>query len=149
MTPDSRIDAECAAVRSEIFSANTQASVVLAAVAIAMVPLASHAATLFHQHWPITTLAAIGVAALFGAVWLLLGVVLPRLDASGRGSFQTWSRCDRDSLKDALSADYQLDELLVMSRIATAKYVSLRWAGRLLRAALLLLVMATLLSVIH
>ncbi len=139
MTSDSRIDVESAAVRNEIFSANTQASVVLAAVAIAMAPLATHAAALFRQNWPITTMAAGGVTAVFGAVWLLLNVVLPRLDASGRGSFQTWSRCDRDSLKDALAADYRLDELLVMSRIATAKYKALRRAGRLLKVALILL----------
>jgi hypothetical protein len=139
---------EIAAVRSEIFSANTQASVVLAAVAIAVGTLANHATQLFSRNWPITVIAIVGAAAVFAAVWLLLNVVLPRLDASGGGSFQTWSNCDGDSIEEALAANYQWYELVVMSRIATAKYKDLRRAGRLLKLSLLLVVAATLLSVV-
>jgi len=146
MTTDPRIDNETAAVRSEIFSANTQASVVLATVAIAVGPVAANAKSLFRPAWPITALAIIGGVAALAAVWLLLNVVLPRLDASGRGSFLHWAQFDRDGLRDALNEDYQLGELLVLSRIATAKYRSLRQAGRLLKVALVILSMAALLS---
>jgi len=149
MTTDPRVDTEAAIVRSEIFSANTQASIVLATVAIAAGPLAAHAKSLFRQAWPITTLVMAGAAAAFAAVWLLLNVVLPRLDKSGRGSFLHWAELDHDSLHGALDKDYQLDELLVLSRIATAKYRSLRRAGYLLKTALVILAAAALLSLVQ
>jgi hypothetical protein len=146
--PDSRVEVEIAAVRSEMSSANTQASIVLAAVAIAVGSTASHAATLFGQGRLIAlTLAASG-AALLVAVWLLLDVVRPRLDPSGRGSFQTWSTCAPDSIKEVLATDYLYGELIVMSRIAMAKYKNLRRAVLLIKAALSLLVTAILLSMV-
>jgi low affinity Fe/Cu permease len=148
MTIAPRVESESATARAEIYSANSQASIVLAAVAIAVGPLTTHAAALFHQPWPITSIATAGAAATAVAIWLLLNVVLPRLDATGRGSFLYWARCDRDQLRDALAEDYQLDELLVLSRIATAKYRNLRTAGYLLRAAFLLLTTAGLLSLL-
>jgi hypothetical protein len=129
-----------------MISANTQASIVLAAAAIGVGPLASRGSSLLHRGWPVVVGAAVGGAALFVAVWLLLDVVLPRMDASGHGSFQTWSTCDQDSLKSSLSAEYRLDELRVMSRIATAKYEGLRRAGWFLKTAILLLGGAALLS---
>jgi hypothetical protein len=131
-----------------MLSANTQASIFLAIVAIAAGPLAAKVFILSRQPWPITVTAAIGGTVLFGAVWLLLDVVFPRLDPSGGGSFQTWSACDRESLKDALAAPYQLDELRVMSRIANAKYKRLRRAGLLLKLDLILLAVGTLLSIV-
>ncbi|GAA4973496.1 Pycsar system effector family protein [Actinoplanes utahensis] len=146
MATDPRIDNEIAAVRSEIYSANTQASIVLATIALAVGPLAANAKSLFRPTWPITTLAIVGGVAAFAAVWLLLNVVLPRLDASGRGSFLHWAQFDHDGLRDALNEDYQLGELLVLSRIATAKYRSLHQAGYLLRIALVILAIAALAS---
>jgi len=49
-------------------------------VAIAIASLATHMAELFHH--AVTTVAAGGVVAVFGAIWFTLNVVLPRLDAS-------------------------------------------------------------------
>ncbi|MEU9918913.1 Pycsar system effector family protein [Streptomyces sp. NPDC051001] len=136
---DSRAEQEAATVRSELQSANTQASVVLAVVAIAAGAFADHLGTLLQHSLFVTCLAVPGIVAVAGAVWLLLSAVLPRLDASGRGSFQTWAGCDREQLRDALAADYHLDELGVISRIAVAKYRRLRWAGRLLQVGFVLL----------
>ncbi|MEV0255156.1 Pycsar system effector family protein [Streptomyces sp. NPDC050732] len=133
-------------MRSELQSANTQASVVLAGLAVAVAAFAGHARDLFHQPWPVVVLAAVGSGAAAAAAWSLLGVVLPRLDASGRGSFLTWSECDRAELRDALAADYGLDELRVLSRIAVAKYKGLKRSGRLIKAGLALLTAAAVLS---
>ncbi|MBQ0850243.1 hypothetical protein J8N05_18795 [Streptomyces sp. BH-SS-21] len=133
---------ETANVRSELQSANTQASVVLAVVAIAAGAFTDQTTALFDRSWLITSLTTAGILAAAGAVYLLLTVVLPRLDASGRGSFQTWAECDRDQLREALTADYHLDELRVLSRIALAKYRRLRWAGNLLQLGFCLLTAA-------
>ncbi|MEU6992710.1 Pycsar system effector family protein [Streptomyces sp. NPDC046465] len=142
----SRAQEEAAVVRAELASANTQASVVLAGLVVAVGSLAGHAEVLFRQAWPVVVLGASGVGAVAAAVWLLLGVVLPRLDASGRGSFLTWAACDPDALRDALAADHELDELRVLSRIAVAKYAGLKRSGRLIKSALVLLAAAGLLS---
>ncbi|MFD7713416.1 hypothetical protein [Streptomyces sp. NPDC059786] len=64
------------------------------------------------------------------------------VDATGGGSFQTWAECDRDQLRDALAADYHLDELRVISGIAVTKYRRLRIAGRLLQLGFVLLAAA-------
>ncbi|GIF15743.1 hypothetical protein FHX34_106173 [Actinoplanes teichomyceticus] len=149
MTAHPGVDSETANVRGEIYSANTQASIVLATIAIAVGPFAANAGNLIDRWWLIKALVLTGCVAAFGAVWFLLNVVLPRLDASGRGSFLHWARLDRDSLRDALGQDYQLDELLVLSRIATAKYRSLRRAGRLLKTGLVMLGTAIVLNLIH
>ncbi|MEV8504442.1 Pycsar system effector family protein [Actinoplanes sp. NPDC051475] len=149
MTSDPRIEQESATVRSEISSANTQASIALATVALAAGPVAANAKILFDQVWPITVLAVAGGLLAAVAVWFLLNVVLPRLDSSGGGSFLSWAQCDREGLRAALARDYELDELLVLSRIATAKYRSLRDAGNMLKAALILLALAALLSLIR
>jgi hypothetical protein len=146
MALDPQIETESSAVRSEIFSANSQASTVLAAVSITTGLLASEATALFYRSWPIIVMASAGAITLFAAVWLLLDVVLPRLDASGKGSFLYWARCDRTTLSEAIGADFQLDELLVMSRIAAAKYTALRRAGHLLKLSLVLFIAAALLS---
>jgi hypothetical protein len=149
MTANTRVDSEAANVRSEIYSANTQASIVLATIAIAAGPFVANAKSLLHQSWPIRSLVLIGGAMASGAVWFLLNVVLPRLDASGRGSFLHWAQLDQDSLRDALEEDYQLNELLVLSRIATAKYRSLRRAGHLLKIALVILAIAAFLNLVR
>lgn len=138
----SRAETEATTVRNEMQSANTQASVMLAVVAITASAFAGQVEGLFRHSWFATTLAAAGVVAVSGAAWLLLDVVLPRLDPSGRGSFQTWAESGRDQLRDALTADFQLDELRVLSRIALAKYRRLRWAGYLLKLGFLLLAVA-------
>ncbi|MFI7602899.1 Pycsar system effector family protein [Actinoplanes sp. NPDC049681] len=149
MTSDPRIEQEAATVRNEIAGANTQASIALATVALAAGPVAANAPILFDEVWPITVLAVAGGLLAAVAVWFLLNVVLPRLDASGGGSFLNWAQCDREGLRAALARDYELDELLVLSRIAAAKYRALRDAGNMLKAALILLGLAALLSVIR
>jgi pycsar effector protein len=149
MTSDIQVGNESNTVRSEIYSANAQASIVLAAVAFAAGPVIGNIKTIMHQAWPITGLVAAGSAAVVGAVWSLLDVVLPRLDASGHGSFLSWSKCDRAAIRKALGEDYQLNELLVLSRIAAAKYRCLRRAGRLLKFALVVLASAAILNLIY
>ncbi|MGW7417920.1 Pycsar system effector family protein [Streptomyces sp. NPDC054863] len=144
----SRAETEASIVRNEMQSANTQASVMLAVVAITASAFAGQAEGLFRHSWITTTLATLGIVVASGAVWLLLDVVLPRLDASGRGSFQTWAEYNRDQLHDALTADFQLDELRVLSRIALAKYRRLRWAGYLLRLSFLFLAAASTLALL-
>ncbi|MFD7812867.1 hypothetical protein ACFV6E_07980 [Streptomyces sp. NPDC059785] len=114
----SRAEHETAAVRSELQSANTQASVALAVVAVAAGAFADDVGQLLQHSLPVTFLAVPGIASVAGAVWLLLNVVLPRLDATGGGSFQTWAECDRDQLRDALAADYHLDEVPPAARPA-------------------------------
>jgi hypothetical protein len=146
MSDSSRVDVESSAVRAEIASANTQASIVLAAAAIAAGPLVGGDAGVFDQDWLIMVPTLAGAATAAAALWLLLSVVLPRLDRSGRGSFLTWAQCDRGQLREALASDYQLDELLVLSRIATRKYELLRLAGVLLKIALVFLACAGALS---
>lgn len=142
----SRVEKEAEYVRSELQSANTQASIVLAGVAITIGMFAGRAGDLVRGPWWVTTLAGAGGGTVAGAVWMLLDVALPRLDASGRGSFQTWAGCDREQLRAALDADYQLDELRVLSRIAVAKYRGIRRAGMLLKAGTVLLVAAAVLD---
>ncbi|MFH8751083.1 Pycsar system effector family protein [Streptomyces rimosus] len=139
----SRVEAELAVVRSEIARTDTKASILLAALAIIAGPLASNAGALIRSGWPTAATTVLAVLLAGAAAWLLLDVVLPRLNGSGTDNFIHYARCTRADLYTALhvTAD-PYTELINLSRIADTKMRRLRTAGLLLKAAALPAVIA-------
>ncbi|MFH8410733.1 Pycsar system effector family protein [Streptomyces sp. NPDC018019] len=134
--PTTRVEAELAVVRGEIARTDTKASILLAALAIVAGPLASNAGALFHRGWPAAVFTVLTALLAGVAAWLLLDVVLPRLNGGGPNNFVHYATCDRERLIDALhvGADPHT-ELINLSRIADTKMRRLRTAGLLLKAA--------------
>ncbi|MFJ2278881.1 Pycsar system effector family protein [Streptomyces sp. NPDC087866] len=139
-TRTDRIEQELLVVRGEIGRTDTKSSILLASVAIVAGPLAEHATDLIHHAWPIATLAVVAAAAAGVATWLLLDVVLPRLNTGGKSNFLHYARCDDHAeLRRLLSTDADPDsELVSLSQIAVAKYERLSLAGKLLKLSGLL-----------
>ncbi|PZT71545.1 Pycsar system effector family protein [Streptomyces sp. AC1-42T] len=135
-----RIEQELLVVRGEIGRTDTKSSILLASVAIVAGPLAEHATDLIHDSWPIATLAVIAAATAGVATWLLLDVVLPRLNTAGKSNFVHYARStDHAQLRRLLSTDADPDsELVSLSQIAVAKYKRLTRAGQLLKISGLL-----------
>lgn len=130
-----RVEVEMDRVRAEIARTDTKASILLAALAIVAGPLASNAGTLFHRGWPTAVATVLAVGLTGAAAWLLLDVVLPRLNGGGPNNFVHYATCDRERLIEALhvNADPHT-ELINLSRIADTKMRRLRTAGLLLKA---------------
>ncbi|WP_053801313.1 Pycsar system effector family protein [Streptomyces rimosus] len=142
-TGSSRVETELGVVRSEIARTDTKASILLAALAIVAGPLASNAGTLIRHGWPTATATILAVLLAGAAAWLLLDVVLPRLNGGGPNNFIHYARCARADLYTALhvTAD-PYTELIALSQIADAKMRRLLRAGQLLKAAALPAVIA-------
>lgn len=138
-TRTDRTEQELLVVRGEIGRTDTKSSILLASVAIVAGPLAEHATDLIHHSWPIATLAVLAAAA-GAATWLLLDVVLPRLNTGGRSNFLHYARStDQAELRRLLSTDADPgSELVTLSQIAVAKYERLTRAGKLLKLSGLL-----------
>lgn len=134
----SRVEGELAVVRAEIARTDTKASILLAALAIVAGPLASNAGTLFHRGWPTAVFTVLAVLLAGAAAWLLLDVVLPRLNGGGPNNFVHYATCDHPQLIEALhvTADPH-HELITLSQIADAKMRRLSTAGLLLKLAAL------------
>ncbi|MFJ4010954.1 hypothetical protein [Streptomyces sp. NPDC090026] len=139
-TRTDRIEQELLVVRGEIGRTDTKPSILLASVAIVAGPLVEHATDLIHHSWPIATLAVVAAAAASAATWLLLDVVLPRLNTGGRVQLPPLARStDHAELRRLLSTDADPDSKLVtLSQIAVAKYKRLTLAGKLLKLSGLL-----------
>lgn len=134
-----RVEKELAVVRGEIGRTDTKASILLASVALVAGSLFQHASELLHQPWPITVLTVLAAASTGVAGWLLLDVVLPWLNGSGRSNFLHYARCDREELGRLLGAEADLErELMTLSQIAITKYQRLARAGKLLKLSGLL-----------
>ncbi|MEU2789048.1 Pycsar system effector family protein [Streptomyces sp. NPDC007100] len=131
-----RVEAELAVVRVEIARTDTKASILLAALAIVAGPLASNAPALFHRGWPTAVSTVLAVLLAGAAAWLLLDVVLPRLNGGGPTNFIHYARCARADMYTALhvTAD-PYTELINLSQIADAKMRRLLRAGLLLKLA--------------
>ncbi|MEU3704745.1 Pycsar system effector family protein [Streptomyces anulatus] len=138
-TRTDRIEQELLVVRGEIGRTDTKSSILLASVAIVAGPLAEHATDLIHHSWLIATLAVVAAAAAGVATWLLLDVVLPRLNTGGKSNFVHYARSDHAELRRLLSTEADPDsELVSLSQIAVAKYERLALAGKLLKLSGLL-----------
>ncbi|MEJ8654754.1 Pycsar system effector family protein [Streptomyces sp. MS1.AVA.3] len=138
-TRDDRVEQELLVVRGEISRTDTKSSILLASVAIVAGPLAEHATDLIHQPWSVAALAVIAAIGAGIATWLLLDVVLPRLNGSGKSNFLHYAHCDQAELRSLLGTEADLDsELVTLSQIAVAKYKRLALAGKLLKLSGLL-----------
>ncbi|WP_050515042.1 Pycsar system effector family protein [Streptomyces rimosus] len=131
-----RVEERIARTQGEIARTDTKASILLAALAIVAGPLASNAGTLIRSGWPTATATILAVLLAGAAAWLLLDVVLPRLNGSGTDNFIHYARCTRAELIQALhvTAD-PYHELITLAQIADAKMRRLRTAGLLLKLA--------------
>lgn len=161
-------ETELAVVRGEISRTDTKASILLASVAILAAPLAGFSGVLLRQPWPVAAVGIAGAVLAGAAAWLLLDVVLPRLHTrtsfSGNSAFdflfQTRQTAgttatflnyaqaaDSEGVRAAVRMADRHAELGALSRIAAAKFGSLSTAGRLLKAAGLLLAVTAVLAV--
>ncbi|MFI6055732.1 Pycsar system effector family protein [Streptomyces violascens] len=138
---------ELQVVRGEIARTDTKASILLAALAIVIAPLADKVGALLDKPWPVAGLGAVGALLAAVAAWLLLDVVLPRLHGHNNANFLHYARCTPEELAAILgrTAD-QHSELKALSEIAVSKYTRLGLAGLLLKLAGLLLVVTTALA---
>ncbi|MFI8942728.1 Pycsar system effector family protein [Streptomyces syringium] len=142
-------------VKEEIRNANflgatvLGASITSAGIAVPLLADRVHAVVI-DQPVVVVGLAGVGVLAIVAALWQLLDVVLPRLNdkgSEGRANFITYAHTDPACIARLIAASTRADEIPTLSRIAKAKYRSLGRAGRLLKAAIVLLAAATALAI--
>ncbi|MFZ3475311.1 Pycsar system effector family protein [Streptomyces sp. 4.24] len=131
---------ELTVVRGEIARTDTKASILLAAVAIVAGPLVQQSSSLMRQPWPIEAMGIVAAMVAGTATWLLLDVVLPRLQGVTNASFLHYARTTGgDDLREALGSGLERQrELVALSQIAERKFRLLGRAGFLLKAAGLL-----------
>lgn len=152
---EAAVDREFADVREEIRNANFLGATILGAsitgTGIAVPLLADRArAVVTHQPVVVVGLAGAGVLAIVAALWQLLNAVLPRLNEKAsdrRANFITFAHTDPARVPALIAASSRAGEIPALSRIAKAKYRALGRAGRLLKAAVVLLAAAAFLAI--
>ncbi|MEU8735199.1 Pycsar system effector family protein [Streptomyces tendae] len=92
---------------------------------------------------PALVVGSLGLALLVGAAGLLLRSVRPNL--SGRHGFPLWATLTADEISDAVARDLAAD-IAGLSRLAVAKFTSLRRAVDLTLSGGALLILAALLT---
>ncbi|MFV8127519.1 Pycsar system effector family protein [Streptomyces syringium] len=150
------VDREFTDVQAEIRNANFLGATILGAsitgAGIAVPLLADRVrAVVTGQPVVVVGLAGAGVLAIVAALWQLLNVVLPRLNvkaSDGRANFITYAHTDPAYVPALIAASNRADEIPTLSRIAKRKYRGLGLAGRLLKAAIVLLAAATILAIV-
>ncbi|WP_329564539.1 DUF5706 domain-containing protein (plasmid) [Streptomyces uncialis] len=140
---DIRLDEAARTVLTEIGRADTKSGVLLTSFSL---PLAVLLATVPGRDLPPLTAVLVGVAVvgLAAAIFLILGVVRPRLVGAPRGTYLYWSDCTPDELLTDLQGppSRQAEDVVRLSRIARRKHRGLRRAIDITRAALAVLAAA-------
>lgn len=133
------LEAELEAVRGELVRVDAKCGTLAGLAGVALAVLVTQAGAA--QPWPVDVLLAAAGLALTAAAGLLIRVLRPRLGRTGFCKYAaTTSRdiCRGLAIADLDSSRHHADELIVLSRIALAKYKSLRRAVDLLTAGLAL-----------
>ncbi|MEU7201421.1 Pycsar system effector family protein [Streptomyces sp. NPDC045470] len=134
-----------AEVKAELARTDTKVALLSAFNGAVLLGTAT-AATSVHVPLPGRFVGSLGVLALLAAVALLLTTVRPDLTGARTG-FPRWATLTGEQIRDELSHDRRAQHILVLSRIAVAKYGRLRRAIDLTLAGGLLLVVAAALTV--
>ncbi|ARQ69978.1 Pycsar system effector family protein [Streptomyces marincola] len=142
---EAALSAAFAEVQGQIARTDTKASILLATIGatVAVLGTAGAAVTL-----PVAggIAAGAGAALLMAAAALLLAVIRPRLLPAAPGTLAHWATLTPSELRDDLAVDRRDAAVCALSRIAVAKYRALQRAIDLIRAAGVLLALATLLT---
>ncbi|MBT2368026.1 integral membrane plasmid transfer protein [Streptomyces sp. ISL-10] len=94
-------------------------------------------------NWPAAVAGALAVAAVLGAVGMLLHSVRPNL--SGRHGFPLWATLTAEQIPAAVARDLAAD-IAGLSRLAVVKFTALRRAVHLLYTGGGLLILASVLA---
>jgi hypothetical protein len=139
---DRNLTAAHAEVKAEIARTDTKTALLLAFVGAVLAGTWSVARDL-PLNAPAYVAGGIGLALLVGAAGLLLRSVRPNL--GGRHGFPLWATLTTDEIGDAVTSDLAAD-IAGLSRLAVAKFTTLRRAVDLTMAGGALLVVAALLT---
>lgn len=140
---DKHTDDACAAVSAEIARTDSKAALLIAFVGAVLAGIGSVAG---NDLPPFTQV--VGGFAAFGlvvAAWLLLLVVRPDLGGRNRTvheGFLHWARMEEADLRRAMTRDDRIARLKTRSALAVRKFELLTRAVDIIRAVLILLVLA-------
>lgn len=143
--PD-QLSAHLACVEAEIGRTDSKASLLLAFTGAAGAGLVSAAPALAHAILAAQVAAGATAIVLVLAADLLLRVVRPNLSGDDRSSFPHFAQCTDDEITEAATADTRAARIRVLSRLVHHKFARLQRACDLLRAALVLGLLAAALT---
>ncbi|WP_411113373.1 Pycsar system effector family protein [Streptomyces sp. 029-5] len=137
-----------AEVKAEIARTDSKTSLLLAFVGALLAGVWSLATGL---RLPLASLlvGSAGVALLVAAAGVLLGAVRPNLGGRTRRpvGFPLWADMSADEVRADLRGQDQAEHIAVLARIAVAKFIRLRAAVDLIRAAGVLLIVAAVIAI--
>ena len=143
-TTEQNLTAAHAEVKAEIARTDNKTALLLAFVGAVLAGAWTIASSLPLTP-PAATVGALGMSLLIGAAGLLLRSVRPNLN--GRHGFPLWATLTPEQITDTVGGDLAAD-IAGLSRLALAKYTSLRHAVDLTLTGGTLLVVAVALAVV-
>lgn len=143
-TAEQSLSAAHAEVKAEIARTDTKTGLLLAFVGAVLAGAWTVARDL-PLTAPAATVGGCGIAALLGAVGMLLSSVRPNL--GGGCGFPHWATLTPEEIRADLAADRYAQDIAGLARIAVVKFTALRRAVDLTRAGGALLILALLLTV--
>ncbi|MFM9493442.1 Pycsar system effector family protein [Streptomyces galilaeus] len=142
-TPNEHLTAAHAEVKAEITRTDTKTGLLLAFVGAVLAGTVTLAREI-PLNLPAYTVGGAGVAVLVGAAGLLLRSTRPNLH--GRHGFPLWATLTPEQITATVNGTDPATHIAGLSRLAVAKFTSLRRAIDLTMAGVALLVLAALLA---
>ncbi|MFJ2177033.1 Pycsar system effector family protein [Streptomyces sp. NPDC087851] len=145
-TLDTGLTAAHAEVKAEIARTDSKTSLLLAFIGALLAGVWTVAKDI---HLPVAAyvVGGLGVVLLVTAAGMLLTAVRPKLAGQVVTGFPLWATLTAEEIRDHLAEDRRGQDIANLSRIAVAKFVQLRRAVDLTRAAGVLLVVAAVIAV--
>lgn len=132
---------------SELARADTKASIVLATTGVGLGFVATQSPN--HQGVTVLAVGAVGAMCLVIAIVVLLLTVRPvHIDTVTAEGWSRWAALEPETLRDHMRADLRAERVSFLSRTVVIKFRRLRLAIHLILAGVILLIAATVLSLI-
>ncbi|MFJ2176457.1 Pycsar system effector family protein [Streptomyces sp. NPDC087851] len=143
---DTALTAAHAEVKAEIARTDSKTSLLLAFIGALLAGVWTVAKDV---HLPVAAyvVGGAGVTLLVVAAARLLRAVRPNLAGAAVAGFPLWSTLTAEEIREHLAEDWRGQDIANLARIAVAKFVQLRRAVDLTRAAGVLLVVAAVIAV--